>query len=117
VSCPASELGTLYELGNVVAVEYPIDNVPPDKQIEADLIAGAAWLGRIYGLGDKGLYVVTIPAIASRWGARYASFIRRRSRHHVKQYVSAAPVTPPPTICRNDGSAIVVNRYHRQVVA
>ena len=52
-----SELGTLYELGNVAAVEYPIDNVPPDQQIEADLIVGASWLGRIYGLGDEGLFV------------------------------------------------------------
>jgi hypothetical protein len=52
-----SELGTLYELGNVVAVEYPIDNVPSDQQIEADLVVGASWLGRIYGLGDEGLYV------------------------------------------------------------
>jgi hypothetical protein len=52
-----SELGTLYELGNVVAVEYPIDNVPPDNQIEADLLVAASWLGTIYGLGDEGLYV------------------------------------------------------------
>ncbi|MGE2816181.1 MrcB family domain-containing protein [Mycobacterium heidelbergense] len=53
----ASELGTLYELGNVVAVEYPIDDVPSDEQIRADLIVGASWLGRIYDLKDEGLYV------------------------------------------------------------
>jgi hypothetical protein len=52
-----SELGTLYELGNVVAVEYPINDVPPDEQLEADLLVGASFLGRIYGLGDEGLYV------------------------------------------------------------
>ncbi|MGB0972109.1 MAG: MrcB family domain-containing protein, partial [Mycobacterium sp.] len=52
-----SELGTLYELGNVISVEYPIDDVPPDAQITADLTDSAPWLGRIYGLGDEGLYV------------------------------------------------------------
>ena len=31
--------------------------MPPDEQIEADLLVGASWLGRIYGLGDEGLYV------------------------------------------------------------
>jgi hypothetical protein len=31
--------------------------VPSDEQIEADLIVGASWLGRIHGLGDEGLYV------------------------------------------------------------
>jgi hypothetical protein len=52
-----SELGTLYELGNVISVEYPIDDVPADTQIEADLVTSAPWLGRIYELGDEGLYV------------------------------------------------------------
>lgn len=52
-----SNLGTLYEYGNVTAVEYPIDDIPTDEQIEVDLMTAAAWLGHIYRLGDDGLYV------------------------------------------------------------
>jgi hypothetical protein len=52
-----SELGTLYQLGNVISVEYPIDDVPSDAQIEADLATSAPWLRKIYDLGDEGLYV------------------------------------------------------------
>lgn len=52
-----SDLGTLYELGNVISVPYPIDEVPSDDQIRMDLVTSAPWLRRIYEVGGEGLYV------------------------------------------------------------
>lgn len=80
-----STLGTLYELGNVVAVDYSIDDIPTDNQIQADILTAATWLGRIYQLDDDGLYVPrnspevadTVTAIAAVAAPRRAS---RRNR-------------------------------------
>lgn len=52
-----SELGTGYELGNVVAKEYVLDDVPDDDQIEEDLLTAIGWLGDVYRAGDEGLTV------------------------------------------------------------
>ncbi len=52
-----SKLGTGYEIGNVVAAEYHLDEIPSDSQIEQDLLQGIEWLGSIYRAADEGLYV------------------------------------------------------------
>jgi hypothetical protein len=52
-----SELGTGYALGNVVAAEYLIDEIPSDAEIEQDLLQIIGWLGQIYRAADEGLYV------------------------------------------------------------
>jgi hypothetical protein len=52
-----SELGTGYELGNVVAKEYVLDDVPDDEQIAQDLLTTIEWLGDVYRAGDEGLTV------------------------------------------------------------
>ena len=52
-----STLGTGYELGNIAAAEYLIDEIPSDDQIEQDLLRGIEWLGHIYRAADEGLYV------------------------------------------------------------
>lgn len=52
-----SSLGTGYALGNIVATEYLLDNIPADEQIEKDLLQIAGWLGDIYRAADEGLYV------------------------------------------------------------
>ena len=50
-----SALGTSYEWGNVAAITYPLDNIPSDDTIKADLLEAAEWLGKIYR-ADTGLY-------------------------------------------------------------
>ncbi|HTX94336.1 MAG TPA: DUF3578 domain-containing protein [Mycobacterium sp.] len=50
----ARDLGRGYELGNVVAVEYPAGAVPSDEEIEQDLLKGVGWLARLYRAGDEG---------------------------------------------------------------
>lgn len=52
-----SKLGTGYELGNVVAAEYPLDAIPSDDVIEKDLQRVMGWLGEVYRAADEGLYV------------------------------------------------------------
>ncbi|MHA3020460.1 MrcB family domain-containing protein [Mycobacterium sp. BMJ-28] len=52
-----SQLGSGYELGNVVAVEYALDAIPADDLIEEDLRRAAVWLSEIYEAADEGLYV------------------------------------------------------------
>jgi hypothetical protein len=52
-----SRLGSGYELGNVVAAGYLLDEIPSDAQIEQDLLQGIEWLGQIYRAADEGLYV------------------------------------------------------------
>lgn len=52
-----SQLGTGYALGNVVAVEYPLDAIPSDDVIEEDLRQVTVWLSTIYRAADEGLYV------------------------------------------------------------
>jgi hypothetical protein len=52
-----SKLGTYYRLGNVVAIEYLLDSIPSDDQLEQDLLKGAGMLGEIYRAADEGLYV------------------------------------------------------------
>ena len=52
-----SRLGTAYELGNVVAAEYLLNEIPSDAEIEHDLLQGVDWLGQIYRAADEGLYV------------------------------------------------------------
>jgi hypothetical protein len=80
-----SELGTLYELGNVVSVEYPLDDVPVDAQIEADLMTSGPWLGRIYELGDEGLYVPgNSPEVADGVSAIDAINTPRRQRKRLR---------------------------------
>ena len=49
-----NELGRGYELGNVLAVEYPKGAVPSDEEIEQDLLEGADWLARLYRASDEG---------------------------------------------------------------
>jgi hypothetical protein len=44
----SSELGRAYERGNVVALEYPIDAIPSDDQLEEDLQRIADLLGDVY---------------------------------------------------------------------
>jgi hypothetical protein len=46
-----------YELGNVVAKEYLLDDVPKDSQIENDLLTAIGWLRDVYRAGDEGLTV------------------------------------------------------------
>ncbi|KQU28262.1 MULTISPECIES: MrcB family domain-containing protein [unclassified Rhodococcus (in: high G+C Gram-positive bacteria)] len=50
-------LGHSYELGNVLAVQYEADAVPPDEQIEGHLLQAAEWIGSIYREADIGLRV------------------------------------------------------------
>jgi MrcB-like, N-terminal domain/Domain of unknown function (DUF3883) len=84
-----SDLGTQYELGNVTSVEYPIDEVPSDDQIEFDLKTCAPWLGRIYELGDEGLYVPgNSPEVADGVSAIESLTTPRRPRR--PQRLSAA---------------------------
>jgi len=52
-----SRIGTAYELGNVVAAEYLLNEIPSDAEIEHDLLRGVDWLGQIYRAADEGLYV------------------------------------------------------------
>ncbi|WP_457062560.1 MrcB family domain-containing protein [Mycobacteroides abscessus] len=52
-----SELGTGYEIGNVVAKEYSLDEIPDDDEIEEDLLTAIGWLGEVYRAGDEGLTV------------------------------------------------------------
>ncbi len=61
-----SELGTLYERGNVVAVEYPVDHVPPDEQIKDDLLTASSWLGEIYRQSGDGLDELPMATMAPR---------------------------------------------------
>jgi hypothetical protein len=49
-----NELGRGYELGNVVAVEYPKGAVLSDEEIEQDLLDGVGWLAELYRASDKG---------------------------------------------------------------
>jgi hypothetical protein len=52
-----SDLGTGYALGNVIAKEYLLNEIPSDEQIEEDLLKITGWLGQVYRAGDEGLYV------------------------------------------------------------
>lgn len=52
-----SRLGSGYELGNVIAAEYPIDAIPSDDAIEQDLQQVMSWLGQVYRASDEGLYI------------------------------------------------------------
>jgi hypothetical protein len=52
-----SELGRGYELGNVAAIEYTLDAIPPDEQLYEDLRTAMNLLGVIYRREDEGLYV------------------------------------------------------------
>ncbi|WP_081288276.1 MrcB family domain-containing protein [Mycobacterium asiaticum] len=46
-----------YALGNVVAPEYLLDEIPADAEIEQDLLQIIGWLGQIHRAADEGLYV------------------------------------------------------------
>jgi MoxR-like ATPase len=48
------DLGSGYELGNVVGVEYRAEAVPSDEDIKQDLLEGLGWLARLYGAGNEG---------------------------------------------------------------
>ena len=48
------DLGSGYELGNVVGVEYPAEAVPSDEDIKRDLLEGLGWLAQLYEASDEG---------------------------------------------------------------
>jgi hypothetical protein len=48
-----SDLGSGYELGNIVGVEYPAEAVPSDEDIKQDLLEGLGLLARLYGASDE----------------------------------------------------------------
>lgn len=49
-----STLGTSYEWGTALAVEYDLDAIPSDNEITDDLLQASEWLGKIYR-ADTGL--------------------------------------------------------------
>lgn len=53
----ASRLGAQYELGNVVAAEYPLNAIPDEKDLADDLVTAAKWLGALYRAEATGMAV------------------------------------------------------------
>lgn len=51
------KLGKGYEKGSVIAAEYPLDSIPSDAQLRADLAKAVRWLSVIYAATDEGLWV------------------------------------------------------------
>ncbi|WP_092624670.1 MrcB family domain-containing protein [Jiangella sp. DSM 45060] len=57
-----SNLGHQYELGNVVAIEYPLNSIPDDAALASDLWRMIDWLGRIYEAEETSLTIPGEPA-------------------------------------------------------
>ncbi|MFC8522538.1 MULTISPECIES: MrcB family domain-containing protein [Micrococcaceae] len=59
-------LGDGYELGSVVAAEYPVSTLPQDEDLVKRLAQATTWLETLYGLEDDGFFVPgdTAPEVA-----------------------------------------------------
>jgi hypothetical protein len=54
---PPRGLGDGYQLGSVVAAEYPVGTIPQDEDLVQRLSQAMTWLETLYGLEDDGFFV------------------------------------------------------------